>query len=698
MITAKLVCLPTCAPSSSFSDFTQGLVSQPTRQRQHRRRQQHDQGQARVHALKRVALELSRLGASTEPPASLVLVQSQAALNSDAASSHVGLYAARNIASGVSVLAIPLCCLISLEQAKSQSRICRFLEQAPSSPFLSAWIPENIHTYFALFLCEQLHDACRAERDTPSLTSFSFSSSSSPSLSSSPSSFHSSSHSSLLPSSSSSSPHTSTTNDSVSPSPSSLSSTSSSSSSSSTTSPFTSFLHCYISTLPASFPTCPLLYPAQLLSILSGSQALTMVQMLRADLIKDYNDITTRLAHFEQKTLLQIVSWPSFLWARLVVLSRLLSARLTPPPPPPSSSSSSPPPPSSSSSSSSPPSPPSPSPPSPSPSPSPPLPSSPPNPPPPSSSSSSPPTPPSSPSLSDNLHFFLAPLADMLDHRHQRNLTWGMQADAKGSCCLNFKARSDIAAGDELFISYGTQDNWRYFIHYGFVQPSNRPHNTARLQLRFIGDEHNTEFNTNLRWLQNFYENKYGERLTSSSSSSSSSPPPPSSSSSSSSPSPSSSSSSPPPPPPSSSSSSSPPPPPSSSSSSSSSSPPPPPSSSSSSSPPPSPPHVTYARTYQLHVLRARDNRYSLSLTETPVTPQPENTLPLSVVAASRKKPGEEWQKEVEKENKEKGEEEDEEEEEEDEVLKEVFAVLRVYHATKASLSEMGRKDPGIAF
>jgi histone-lysine N-methyltransferase SETD3 len=61
---------------------------------------------------------------------------------------------------------------------------------------------------------------------------------------------------------------------------------------------------------------------------------------------------------------------------------------------------------------------------------------------------------------------FLIPFGDMLNHRSPKQVEWRYSTDAEG---VEYIARENISAGDEIFISYGAKDNARYLLHYGFT-------------------------------------------------------------------------------------------------------------------------------------------------------------------------------------------------------------------------------------
>jgi hypothetical protein len=79
----------------------------------------------------------------------------------------------------------------------------------------------------------------------------------------------------------------------------------------------------------------------------------------------------------------------------------------------------------------------------------------------------------------------MIPIADLFNfHPEKVNLKWAFDLDHK---CFSVRAHRDINAGEELFLSYGQEDNAMYLFYYGFII-SNNP-NKLTVELKKEGDE-----------------------------------------------------------------------------------------------------------------------------------------------------------------------------------------------------------------
>lgn len=61
---------------------------------------------------------------------------------------------------------------------------------------------------------------------------------------------------------------------------------------------------------------------------------------------------------------------------------------------------------------------------------------------------------------------FMVPMGDMFNHRSPKQLEW-IYNETTGT--FDYWVKEDVAAGGELFISYGTKSNAEYLLHYGFA-------------------------------------------------------------------------------------------------------------------------------------------------------------------------------------------------------------------------------------
>ena len=65
----------------------------------------------------------------------------------------------------------------------------------------------------------------------------------------------------------------------------------------------------------------------------------------------------------------------------------------------------------------------------------------------------------------------MVPLVDMLNHRRPPQTEWRFDQATQSFQLTTTEA---IAAGDELFDSYGAKCNSRYLLNYGFTTENNR--------------------------------------------------------------------------------------------------------------------------------------------------------------------------------------------------------------------------------
>ena len=64
----------------------------------------------------------------------------------------------------------------------------------------------------------------------------------------------------------------------------------------------------------------------------------------------------------------------------------------------------------------------------------------------------------------------LVPLADMLNHKHPKNVTWTYSDEKRG---FIVRAVEDIKKGRQMYYSYGEKCNTRFFLNYGFLLKNN---------------------------------------------------------------------------------------------------------------------------------------------------------------------------------------------------------------------------------
>ena len=65
----------------------------------------------------------------------------------------------------------------------------------------------------------------------------------------------------------------------------------------------------------------------------------------------------------------------------------------------------------------------------------------------------------------------LVPIADMLNHQVPKTTSWLYSERDNGFVVVNIDEK--IPKGAEIFDSYGSKCNSRFFLNYGFVQPNN---------------------------------------------------------------------------------------------------------------------------------------------------------------------------------------------------------------------------------
>jgi histone-lysine N-methyltransferase SETD3 len=84
----------------------------------------------------------------------------------------------------------------------------------------------------------------------------------------------------------------------------------------------------------------------------------------------------------------------------------------------------------------------------------------------------------------------LVPYADMLNHYRPRETRWTFDSERQ---CFTIHALEDIAAGDQVFDSYGKKCNSRFLLNYGFTVDYNRDddtginHNEVRVEVSLRG-------------------------------------------------------------------------------------------------------------------------------------------------------------------------------------------------------------------
>ena len=60
----------------------------------------------------------------------------------------------------------------------------------------------------------------------------------------------------------------------------------------------------------------------------------------------------------------------------------------------------------------------------------------------------------------------MTPIADFFNHSNQKSADWIYD---KTTDCFNIIAITNVSQDDEIFLSYGTKCNSRFFINYGFT-------------------------------------------------------------------------------------------------------------------------------------------------------------------------------------------------------------------------------------
>lgn len=73
--------------------------------------------------------------------------------------------------------------------------------------------------------------------------------------------------------------------------------------------------------------------------------------------------------------------------------------------------------------------------------------------------------------LGDEMGIALVPFADLFNHAQDPEVAWTWDAPEQA---FVMRATRDLAAGEELHVSYGTKSNGRLLLHYGFTLESTR--------------------------------------------------------------------------------------------------------------------------------------------------------------------------------------------------------------------------------
>lgn len=68
----------------------------------------------------------------------------------------------------------------------------------------------------------------------------------------------------------------------------------------------------------------------------------------------------------------------------------------------------------------------------------------------------------------------LVPFADMFNHASKHQSTWTFDQGRDG---FTMTADEDIAENEEIFDSYGSKSNYRFFLHYAFLLQDNSANN-----------------------------------------------------------------------------------------------------------------------------------------------------------------------------------------------------------------------------
>eukprot|EP01083_Nonionella_stella_P248864 861155_1 len=71
--------------------------------------------------------------------------------------------------------------------------------------------------------------------------------------------------------------------------------------------------------------------------------------------------------------------------------------------------------------------------------------------------------------INDHKTSGLVPFADLLDHKKKKNVRWTYD---NNQSAFIVQANDKIQIGDELFVTYGTKCNSRFFVNYGFISAS----------------------------------------------------------------------------------------------------------------------------------------------------------------------------------------------------------------------------------
>jgi protein-histidine N-methyltransferase len=93
----------------------------------------------------------------------------------------------------------------------------------------------------------------------------------------------------------------------------------------------------------------------------------------------------------------------------------------------------------------------------------------------------------------------LVPVADMINHQKDRNASWTYSNERNG---FLVKSERPIGKGEQIFDTYGTKSNSRYFLSYGFIQDSNNYDNFPYIVQLHISLPH---YRTKISYLRENY-------------------------------------------------------------------------------------------------------------------------------------------------------------------------------------------------
>jgi len=104
------------------------------------------------------------------------------------------------------------------------------------------------------------------------------------------------------------------------------------------------------------------------------------------------------------------------------------------------------------------------------------------------------------PGLGDEDTDFMVPLGDMFNHRSPKQIEWFFNSTTK---TLDYWARENVSAGQEMLISYGSKCNSQYVLHYGFALPnvSTRSPSPSTVRLPMPVDVNVDQREARVRWL-----------------------------------------------------------------------------------------------------------------------------------------------------------------------------------------------------